>query len=405
MPIVFVHGVNTRNTEPGYDAGLLVITKFIQAHFAGVKFGGAALATLTPTFPYWGDLATRFTWDMASLPSGDIDALGPGVPDGLRPIVGVIVDGLKDPATGSKQPLLTLARERGLPQSVDIVTDRLLRQAAPADADRVAEFVVAARRYAEANPNPAWMAGLATDEQLLNLFVNEVQKGAAPAGVNALGGGFGAIVGSLAAAGAQIKQAVATAAGTVLNRTGDFASTKLLAWQRKPLNATLGRFFGDIFVYLDGRGTKAAPGAIPTRLLNAFDAAKAAAPNEPLVIIGHSLGGVITFDLLSHFRTDLVVDLFVTVGSQVSHFEEMKRFKSSDPAVGPPNRAVTPANVRRWINVFDEVDIFSYACDKVFDRVLDFHYDTQTYTIKAHGAYFEQDRFYSRLRTRIDQLS
>ena len=114
---------------------------------------------------------------------------------------------------------------------------------------------------------------------------------------------------------------------------------------------------------------------------------------------------MITFDLLSHFRTDLVVDLFVTVGSQVSHFEEMKRFKSSDPAVGPPNRAVTPANVRRWINVFDEVDIFSYACDKVFDRVLDFHYDTQTYTIKAHGAYFEQDRFYSRLRTRIDQLS
>ena len=54
--------------------------------------------------------------------------------------------------------------------------------------------------------------------------------------------------------------------------------------------------------------------------------------------------------------------------------------------------------------MFDEVDIFSYACARVFDRVHDFHYDTQTYTIKAHGAYFDQDRFYSRLRDRIDQL-
>lgn len=406
MPVVFVHGVNTRKTEPGYDARLSVIAKFIQIHLAGVAFGGGPLATLTPTFPYWGDLATRFAWDMASLPSGEIDALGaPGVADDLRPLIGVIADGLKDPSRAKQQPLLTLARERSLAQAVDVLADQLLRQAAAADADRVADFVVAARRYAEAQPKPQWVAGLATDEQLLNLLVTEVQKATAvPAGVNVLGGGFGAILGPVAAAGAQIKQAVQAAAGTVLDRAGDFASTKLLGWQRKALNATLGRFFGDIFVYLDGRGDKAAPGNIPKRILAAFDQAKAAAPGEPLVVFGHSLGGVISFDLLSHFRTDLTVDLFVTVGSQVSHFEEMKRFKASDPAVGPPNRATTPPNIRRWINVFDEVDIFSYACDKVFDRVHDFHYDTQTYTIKAHGAYFDQDRFYSRLRVRIDQL-
>jgi len=91
MPIVFVHGVNTRNTEPGYDAGLLVMTKFVQAHFAGVKLGDAPLATLKPTFPYWGDLATTFAWDMASLPSGDIDALGPGVPDSLSRLAWVLI--------------------------------------------------------------------------------------------------------------------------------------------------------------------------------------------------------------------------------------------------------------------------------------------------------------------------
>ena len=35
---------------------------------------------------------------------------------------------------------------------------------------------------------------------------------------------------------------------------------------------------------------------------------------------------------------------------------------------------------------------------------VDFEYDTQTYIIKAHGAYFEQDRFYARLRARMDTL-
>ncbi|MBR1068858.1 hypothetical protein [Bradyrhizobium liaoningense] len=406
MPIVFVHGVNTRKTDPGYDAHLAMITKFIQVHFAGVSIGGVPLTTLIPTFPYWGDLATSFAWNMASLPSGEIDALGAaGVADDMRPLVGVMADGLKNPGDAKAQPLLTLARERSLTLAVEVVTDQLLRETPTADADRVADFIVVARRYAEAHPKPVWLAGLATDEQLLNVLMAELQKGAAPPGqVDALGGGFGPIFGPIAAAGAKIKQAVQNAADTVLDRTGNFASTKLLAWQRKPLNAILGRFFGDVFVYLDGRGDKAVPGAIPKLILSAFDQAKTATPGEPLVVVAHSLGGVIIFDLLGHFRPDLVVDLLITVGSQVSHFEEMKRFKASDPTVGPPKRAATPANVRRWINVFDEVDIFSYACDKVFDRVVDFRYDTQTYTIKAHGAYFEQDRFYSRLRARIDQL-
>ena len=193
MPIVFVHGVNTRKTDPGYDARLAMIAKFIQAHFAGVAFGEVPLATLTPMFPYWGDLATTFAWNMASLPSGEIDALGaPGVVDDMRSLIGVMADGLKDPSHAKDEPLLTLARERSLTLAVDVVTDQLLRETAAADADRVAEFVVSARRYAEAQPKPAWMAGLATDEQLLNLLIAELQKGAVPpAGINALGGGFG----------------------------------------------------------------------------------------------------------------------------------------------------------------------------------------------------------------------
>jgi hypothetical protein len=123
--------------------------------------------------------------------------------------------------------------------------------------------------------------------------------------------------------------------------------------------------------------------------------------------MGHSLGGVILFDLLSYFRPDIRVDLFVTVGSQVSHFEEMKLFKSSVPNVPSRSQSLArkPENISRWINVYDPVDIFSYACGRVFEGVEDFSYDTQTYTVKAHGAYFEQDAFYRRLRQRIESLS
>jgi hypothetical protein len=80
-------------------------------------------------------------------------------------------------------------------------------------------------------------------------------NGTAPSsGVNALGGDLGTMFDSLAMAGAKIKQAVWAGAGTFLNRAGDFASTKVLAKHRRGWNATLGRFFGDIFIYLDGRG-------------------------------------------------------------------------------------------------------------------------------------------------------
>ena len=236
----------------------------------------------------------------------------------------------------------------------------------------------------------------------------EIDKGAAsPGGPQALGGPFGAIGNWVAAGAAKVKQATKAATEKVLDTVGDFASTKVLAWTREPLNENLSRFFGDVFVYMDSRGDKTAPGPIPAHILSEWDKAIAAAPaGEPILIIGHSLGGVISYDLLTHFRPDLQVDLFVSVGSQVSHFEEMKLFKSSDrriPGAGG-TKVPKPANIKNWINVFDVVDIFSYSCRDIFDSVVDFGYDTNTYVIKAHGAYFEQSRFYERLRARMNAL-
>ncbi len=407
MPVVFVHGVNTRKSSPSYEAGRLTIERFLQHSLAGVTLDGKTLpAGFTVHFPYWGDLATSFAWNMQALPGPDVDALGTGGVDGdTRELVALIRDAL-GPGARVDEPLVGLARYQ-FATAVDVLCDTVLQHPQGLPPAEVAEFVVAAQLYAlqfAAQAGPPWMTTVQTDAQFIGQLTAAVTT--ATPGLNALGL-LGSIGSALQAGVQRIKQAVGGAKTKLIDRAGDFASTRALAWGREPLNGVLGRFFGDVFIYLNSRGTAQAPGPIPRLILDEWDAARADAPHEPFIVVAHSLGGVISWDLMTHDRPGVDVDLFVSIGSQVSHFEEMKLFRNSDPAV-PGNdlsrRAVKPAHIRRWINVFDEVDIFSYACARVFADVSDFRYDTHTYVIKAHGAYFTQARFYERLRARIDQL-
>jgi hypothetical protein len=409
MPVVFVHGVNNRKENPDYEPRRLVTERFLLKYLSGATINGKRLDDFRAIFPYWGDLATRFAWGMKSLPSGSIDALGvAGLEARLRPIVALVGDAVAVPGQAKDEPLTALA-QKSFTLAVEVLCELALQDATAADASAAATFVVEVQMYATtyappANP-PAWIRGVTTDEQFVGQLLAAVRARAAASEADVLGV-IDSIANAVATAAAKLKQATRGAAGKVLDRAGDFASTKMLAWSRAPLNATLGRFFGDVFVYMNSRGVRERPGDIPRRILDDWDRARAAAPQEPFVLVGHSLGGVISFDLVSHFRPDVIIDLFVTVGSQVSHFEEMKLFRVSDVAI--PNTATPrvpkPGNIKHWINVLDEVDIFSYACSEVFENVHDLRYDTQTYTIKAHGAYLEQARFYERLRARIDEL-
>jgi hypothetical protein len=409
MAVIFVHGVNNRIEDPGYEARRQVTAQFLSRFLTGASINGKQFVNVKPVFPYWGNLATKFAWNMKSLPSGEMEALGPGVTSELRPLVAALRDALDDPRGAGDQPLLSLAKQ-SFPRAVDLVTELVLQTATAAQASDAAAFAVDAQVYAAGfeppQPPPAWLKNAATDEQFCNQLIIALKaQGAAPGGAQALGV-IDKISNVVSAGAAKLKQATKAVAEKVLDRTGDFASTKVLAWSRGSLNATLGRFFGDVFIYMDGRKDKANPGAIPQFLLGEWDKAIAATPGEPIVIVGHSLGGVISYDLLSHFRPGLIVDLFVSVGSQVSHFEEMKLFKASPADIPGPagNQVLKPGNIKHWINVFDEVDIFSYSCKAIFKGVHDYPYDTKTYVVKAHGAYFEQARFYERLLARINDL-
>ncbi len=409
MPLIFVHGVNNRIEDPKYEIGRLVTESFLRTYLSGASINAKQLpVNFIASFPYWGDLATKFAWNMAALPSGEIDALGtPGIEPELRPLVALIKDALPEGSAPSDEPLVSLAQHGSFALAVELLCEVLSSNYLRERDELVSAFIVQAQTYAAkyaSRAGPPWLPGLTTDMQFVTVLMQELR--AEPHRRESLGVAD-AIANSLVAATAKLKQVVSATKTKILDSAGDFASTKALAWSRASLNAIMGRFFGDVFIYMHERGDASKPGRIPARLLQAWDDAKAARPNEPLVILGHSLGGVISFDLLSHFRPQLEVDLFISVGSQVSHFEEMKLFRASDPAIPSGDltrRAQKPDNVKHWINVFDEVDIFSYACAKVFDNVQDFHYDTKTYVIKAHSAYFAQPRFYERLRARIDTL-
>ena len=82
---------------------------------------------------------------------------------------------------------------------------------------------------------------------------------------------------------------------------------------------------------------------ISLRVLDALATAREnqqARGGEPLVVLSHSMGGQIVYDLVTHFlpRLDryagVRIDYWAAAASQIGLFEEMKLFLASDPATG-----------------------------------------------------------------------
>ena len=116
------------------------------------------------------------------------------------------------------------------------------------------------------------------------------------------------------------------------------------------------RTVGDALVYVARRGTFTSPGEIIKRVLDGQEGLRAAAAsrttNDPLIVIGHSLGGVILYDIFSHFAPDLQCDLLVTVGSQVGFFQELALLaNASAGGFTPGSRVSRPGNIVRWLRL------------------------------------------------------
>jgi hypothetical protein len=191
------------------------------------------------------------------------------------------------------------------------------------------------------------------------------------------------------------------------------SSDAVLRLVRRPLSAQVALFLGDIFVYLRWRETDSAKGT-GSRIFEPIidhlvEASKLRSLQDPLIVVGHSLGGVVLYDLLTDeaalakfaekLGSKLIIDTWVTVGAQPALFADMGLYAT--PARAADGRFPRPAPVRSWLNVYDYTDVLSFSCGPLFSDVKDYDFDNVTGVFSAHSAYFQRPSFYSRLRARL----
>jgi hypothetical protein len=153
--------------------------------------------------------------------------------------------------------------------------------------------------------------------------------------------------------------------------------------RRRRGNFTYGAtpYVGDLMVYLT-RGQ-----ALRDRIADVVARAR-----PPVVLVGHSLGGIACVDLLvqRHLST---VGALLTVGSQAPYLYTIDalpclRFGDQLPA----------HFVKRWINVYDRRDLLSFVAGRVFAGwAADRHIDNRAPFPRSHNAYLANREFHDLL--------
>lgn len=168
---------------------------------------------------------------------------------------------------------------------------------------------------------------------------------------------------------------------------------------RPKLTELSAQLMGDVMCYLTSRGERKTPG----RILQTVQAALVTAPDEPLIVLTHSMGGNIFYDLLTYYRPDIQVDAWVSVAGQVGLLEELKLFKASNPAVRFPEQVSASPNIGYWVNVYDPVDVLGFAAEPIFDGVEDMPYKTGSgWAAHALENYFGAPRFYEAIVPKLE---
>lgn len=380
MPIVFIHGVATRRGAQ-YDHAVrardALFRRYVYEH---LRFP----AGLPVTNVYWGDNAAEFRRGNASLPIEGIEAFG-----AETPFEDVALVEFVDAELQSEDHALTSVATADPESAFDLLWSVT---AVGADETRMEQLAALAHHASSILPEltPADVRA-ADDERLLERFVEILLlEGESGAGYEIFG--IDEVIDQLSGGLIRIRGAA--------NRLGGRAAVKLL---RSKLHENAALFFGDVLTYLNERGTSYDDaGPIATKVMTAIDESLDQQPRTPLVIVAHSMGGNIAYDILSHFRPDLRCDALITVGSQVGLFEELcLLMKDRAQGCSGVDRVAALPNIGRWINVFDYNDVLGFAASRIFDSVDDYSYSTGKGVVKAHGSYFVMPSFYRRLAARL----
>lgn len=374
IEVIFVHGVATRPSS-GYDTMVANRDALIKA----VLFEGAP-ATITS--PMWGRHASNLAWGGAAFQRGSDDIaslnLGVGGGGGLHAA----------PAGPANLPGdLTLAAVASASPTAAI-DELFAAMVALADEEGRAlgngelEQFRAATRFLAGDGLLTTTTDMA-DDAFVDALRDEI----------GIAGSFGL--------GDRLKEAANRVTGLGRNLAG----RGLVALFRDDLNPAVAMFLGDIFAYLKpGPMRNAIRETIVLDLRNACQ--RAQQQSTKLILIGHSLGGVILYDLLSSpdaagLPANFRADALITVGSQPGLFEELTLFDHVAEDRGKPHRVAGPASVGKWFNIIDPIDLFAFKSSSIFADAIDLEFDSATGLSSAHTMYFSRPQFHARLRKRL----
>lgn len=367
---MFVHGVATRG-----DAGYAETVANRDALFRAVLFKGTATDIHTPL---WGDIVPRIdrrVFDTHgaiktfSLGSG---AFGAGLGGGMS-------DRTAGDPTG---PSLGDVAAQNEVVALDALFVQLIDHAEELKRSLTSAEVAAFGRAADeiATGRHTLLKGAVTDRAIAGRLMT--------GGDRSLG----------------ILNPFMSAASAISDRIRNTASTIGFGAVRERVSPAIALFLGDVLVYLREGGIRDRIRATVREALKTAHAASMAG-RGPLIVIGHSLGGVIACDMLqdpsSGLPPDLRIDALLTVGSQPGLFQTVGAL-GAGPIDGA--RAPRPACVRRWLNVFDPIDPLAFTAASVFDDVQDLAFDSVTGLVSAHTTYFKRPQFHARCRSRLTEF-
>ena len=367
MPIIYVHGVNTRTTDH-----FVPIKAYLQRIVAPAIAKDPENVAITAADSF--SLCKAPKWEGISRPRSALLAQGAG--DVTTPERNMLLDAIvqKMPSSAVPSPSGFTSGQTAAPVA-SIKVDEL------SEAD-FADLIALAMPSPGAGPVSRARIGIAADEIAHDAAFREKVKNAANSDeqlqiiADAVAKSVEAQSGMRAAGPIDFFRDIKDRINESMSRLSSSpgAAASLVAGEfRGSLNDFVTRFIGDLLYYISGRGTAAQPGPIPAVLVNAIKTAQQNKQNrngEPILVLTHSMGGQIAYDTVTSFLPgsldcrDIKVDFWCATASQVGFFEELNMFLASSAANSKQTGRKAPfpsATLGHWWNVWDHNDILSFT--------------------------------------------
>lgn len=400
MPIVYVHGVATREEKFAKSWGDL--EKYLRRYAAPAISERPEDVLISAAF--WGDLAANFRFGGISRPRTPLLGMGPDedsvVARSITAAEFADLIAVPDQPTGGGL-LAAGPSETGADLSIrDLSADQLSDLVVTCASDETPAAWLIAADEAAYSPAFARVRSAVDDESALEIYFDEVGQ--------ALSDGSG-LTGMGSSSWPEWAQRVKEVASRAAGGPG-FVASRLVGEARKPVHEAAIRFLGDVFVYLRSRRDQdGTMGPIPAVVVKTLREAAAArlTEDEPLVVVTHSMGGQIVYDLLTFFLPALSpprprVDFWCATASQVGLFLDLNLFAAMDSGVAPLPRP--PADVLgAWWNVWDYNDFLSFSAAGIVQGVDDEGYSSGLSLVSAHSGYLSRPSFHRRLAEKLTQ--